>query len=218
MAKIITHSVDESPMEALANSMTHALGVILSMTALILMTYQSKLQNNDLKIFVSVLYGSTLIIMYSSSTIYHLFRNPRLRHYMRIMDHSSIYLLIAGTYTPLVLISLHGKLGLTLFIIIWSIAVFGVIFKLFFVHRFEIVSTILYLAMGWLAIVAIEPIIKALPGAAIAWIVAGGLSYSIGVIFYLWKKLPFSHTIWHLFVLAGSLCHFIAVFFYIIKP
>ncbi len=216
MAKNLTHTVDETHAEAIANSMTHALGIILSITALIVMTFYSSMQHSTIKIVASVLYGSTLIAMYSASTFYHLFRNPRVKHYLRIMDHSTIYLLIAGTYTPITLISLHGPWGWSLFGVVWSIALFGIIFKFFFVHRFEIISTILYLFMGWLAIIAIEPIMKALPGAALAWIIAGGLAYSIGVIFYLWKKLLFSHTIWHLFVLAGSACHFFAILFYVI--
>ncbi len=218
MAKNLMHFVDETVAEAIANSTTHGLGVLLSITALIILTVYSSMQNDVVKIVSSVLYGSTLIAMYSASTFYHLLRNPRVRHYLRILDHSTIYLLIAGTYTPITLVSLQGVWGWTLFGLVWSIALFGIVFKFFFVHRFEIVSTLLYLFMGWLAIIAIEPIIKALPFTALAWIIAGGLFYSVGVIFYLWKKLPFGHTIWHLFVLAGSICHFFAILFYVVMP
>ena len=135
---------------------------------------------------------------------------------MKIIDHSCIYLLIAGTYTPFLVVTLRGVLGWTMFAVIWLLAITGVVFKIFFVHRFKIISTIAYLLMGWLVVFAIKPLIDAMPAGGLAWLFAGGLAYSLGVIFYVWKTLPYNHAIWHMFVLAGSACHFFAVLFYVL--
>jgi len=135
---------------------------------------------------------------------------------LKIIDHSCIYLLIAGTYTPFLVVTLRGVLGWTMFAVIWLLAITGVVFKIFFVHRFKIISTIAYLLMGWLVVFAIKPLIDAMPAGGLAWLFAGGLAYSLGVIFYVWKTLPYNHAIWHMFVLAGSACHFFAVLFYVL--
>lgn len=202
--------------EEIGNATTHGLGAVLSLAALTLLIVFAAYQEDKLKLISSIVFGLTLILMYVSSTIYHLIQNPRLKHIFRIVDHSSIYLLIAGSYTPFMLVTLRGPWGWTLFTVIWSLAVIGVVFKLFFVHRFELLSTLIYLFMGWLALVVMKPIYQNLPWSGIEWVVAGGLFYTVGVIFYAWERLKFSHVLWHLFVLAGSICHFCAVFFYVV--
>lgn len=202
--------------EAVGNIVTHGLGALLSIAALIILLVFSAEQNNALKIFSSAVYGSSLVAMFAASTLYHSFRYSRFRRVLRTLDHSTIYFLIAGTYTPLTLITLDGTWGWPLFSIVWAIAIFGISFKLIFGHRYEILSTVLYLVMGWLCVVAIKPLWDALPAGALIWIALGGLAYTGGVVFYLWERLRFGHTIWHVFVLIGSLCHFFAILFYVI--
>lgn len=206
----------ETVAEAIANVVTHGFGALLGIAALIILVVFAAIQDNALKIVSSAIYGSSLVAMFATSTLYHSFRYSRFRRALRTLDHSAIYFLIAGTYTPLTLITLNGTWGWTLFSIVWGLAIFGISFKLMFVHRFEILSTIIYLVMGWLCIVAIKPIWNALPAGALTWLVLGGLAYTGGVAFYVWERLRFSHTIWHVFVLIGSLCHFFAILFYVI--
>lgn len=142
--------------------------------------------------------------------------DPKIKHLFRILDHASIYLLIAGSYTPFVLVTLNGTLGWTIFTIVWSLAFVGILFKWFFVHKFDLLSTLIYLLMGWMALLIVKPLYQLLPPGGLTYIVAGGLSYTVGVIFYIWERLRFSHVLWHLFVLSGSICHFFAVFFYVV--
>ncbi|KTD42489.1 PAQR family membrane homeostasis protein TrhA [Legionella quateirensis] len=202
--------------EEIGNATTHAMGALLSLAAITLLIVFSATQNDGFKLLSGIVFGCTLILMYVSSTIYHSITNPRLKHFFRIVDHASIYLLIAGSYTPFMLVTLRGPWGWTMFTIIWSLAVAGVIFKLFFVHRFELLSTLLYLLMGWMSLVVIKPIYQLLPSGGLACIVAGGLCYTVGVIFYAWERLKYSHVLWHLFVLAGSIFHFFAVLCYVV--
>lgn len=202
--------------EELLNSITHGAGVVLSVAALVLLIVFSSLYGGARHVVSCTIFGITLILLYSASTLYHSIRKPNLKRVFKIFDHSCIYLLIAGTYTPFLLIVLHGVLGWTLFAIIWFLAAAGVIFKVFFVHRFKMVSTVAYVFMGWIIIFAIKPLMETLPAGGIVWLVAGGLAYTLGVIFYAWNKLPFNHAIWHLFVLGGSVCHFFAVIFYVL--
>jgi len=202
--------------EEIGNATTHALGALLSLVAITLLYQFAASQSDELKLISSIVFGSSLLLMYISSTLYHSMRAPNLKHLFRIIDHSSIYLLIAGSYTPFTLVTLKGPWGWTLFVIVWSLAVAGIIFKMFFVHRFETLSTVIYLVMGWMVVVAVKPLYALLPLGGIECIVAGGLCYTVGVVFYVWEKLRFSHTLWHLFVLAGSICHFFAVLLYVI--
>jgi len=153
----------------------------------------------------------SLVLVYLSFTLYHGFRRPRLKRLFQIFDHSAIYLLIAGTYTPFLLISLRGAWGWTLMVVIWGLALLGVLFKAFFIERYQRVSALSYLLMGWLVVIAAEQLLKNLSTPTLLWIAAGGATYTLGVIFLAWRRLPFSHTIWHLFVLGGSLCHYLAV-------
>ena len=202
--------------EELFNSITHGMGLLLSIAALVLLIVFSSIYGDAAHVVSCTIFGVTLILLYSASTLYHSFQKPRIKRIFKIMDHSCIYLLIAGTYTPFLLVTLSGVLGWTMFAVIWSLALLGVMFKVFFVHRFKIISTLAYVLMGWLIILAIKPLVDALSSGGIVWLVAGGLAYTLGVIFYAWKKLPFSHAIWHLFVLGGSTCHFFAVIFYVL--
>ncbi len=162
------------------------------------------------------IYGGTLVLLYLSSTMYHSLAKTRAAGVFQILDHSSIYFLIAGTYTPFTLVTLRGGLGWTMFGIIWGLAILGVIFKVFTAGKFKLFATIIYLIMGWLIIIPIGSIIKALPTGGLVLLVAGGLSYSLGTVFYMIKKVPYFHFVWHLFVLAGSVLHFFTILLYVI--
>ena len=139
-----------------------------------------------------------------------------MKRILKILDHTAIYLLIAGTYTPFTLVNLRGFWGWTLFSLVWGLSVFGILWKLFHVERFQIVSTLVYIAMGWLVLIAIKPVMSAVPLWGIVWLVAGGLCYTVGVLFFAWKRVPYNHAIWHVFVMAGSICHYFAVMFYVL--
>lgn len=203
-------------LEEIANSITHGMGAFLSLAGLVLLIVFASLYGGARHIVSCTIFGFALVLLYTASTLYHSFRKPRLKFVFRIIDHSCIYILIAGTYTPFMLVAVRGALGWTFFGIVWGLTALGILFKTFFIHRFQILSTLAYIAMGWLAIFAIKPIFQALSGGAVFWLIAGGLAYTLGTIFYAWKKLPFNHAIWHSFVLAGSVCHFFAVLFYVI--
>lgn len=202
--------------EEMANSITHGIGVALSLAAFVILVAYASMQGDKWKIISLSIYSASLVLLYTASTLYHSFTAPKVKHYLKIFDHSAIYLLIAGTYTPFMLVVLRDSIGWAFFIAIWCFALVGISFKLFFVHRFRILSTIIYLLMGWMAIIAFKPLFNNMPEEGLYWILAGGIFYSLGVIFYLWKKLPYHHAIWHLFVLGGSICHFFAVFLYVL--
>jgi hemolysin III len=202
--------------EEIFNSIIHGAGILISIAGLILLAVFSSLYGKSIHIVSCTIFGITLVLLYTASTLYHSSRNPQIKHVFRIIDHSCIYALIAGTYTPFMLVTVRGVLGWTIFAIVWSLTILGILFKAFFIHRFKIFSTLAYILMGWLVVFAIKPIFQTLPGSAIFWLVSGGLAYTLGTIFYAWKKLPFNHAIWHLFVLAGSTCHFFAVMFYVV--
>jgi len=201
--------------EELANTMTHAAGVALSVFGLTYLVIRAALYGDVWQVVSFSIYGSSLILLYLASTLYHGFKSKRAKELLRIFDHSAIYLLIAGTYTPFLLVTLRGPWGWTLFGIIWGLAIAGVILKIVFGPKYEILSTVFYVLMGWVVIIAIKPLLAALPLGGFLWLLAGGLTYTAGVLFYAWEKLPFNHAIWHGFVLAGSLFHFLAVSLYI---
>ena len=202
--------------EEVANSVTHGVGLALSVIGLAVLIVFACLYGSALHIISCSIYGATLVLLYTASTLYHSFRSPRLKHIFKIIDHCSIYLLIAGTYTPFTLVMLRGGWGWSLFAVVWMLSFVGIIFKLFFVNRFMILSTIVYVLMGWLAIVAIKPMLVMIPSGCILWLLAGGLFYTVGVLFFAWHKIPYNHAIWHLFVVAGSVCHFFAVMLYVL--
>ncbi|HEX7504939.1 MAG TPA: hemolysin III family protein [Syntrophales bacterium] len=202
--------------EELVNSLTHGTGALLSAAGLIVLVALACLHGTTLQIVSCSIYGTTLVLLYTASTLYHTVRSPRLKHIFKVIDHSCIYLLIAGTYTPFMLVTLHGSLGWTLFGLIWALAAAGIVFQIFFVYRFKILATVAYVLMGWVAVVAIKPLLEALPAGGFDWILAGGLVYTAGAFLYLWKRLPYNHAIWHLFVLGGSACHYVAVLLYVV--
>ncbi len=203
------------PYEEMANTITHGIGLVSSIIAMVLLIMIASGTEDPSKIITGTIYGSSLIICYLASTLYHSISQPRLKYYFKIFDHAAIYLLIAGSYTPFTLYAVKGEWGFWMLVAIWSIAILGIIFKLFFVKKFVVFSTLLYLAMGWMAIFAIQPLFENLPFGGLFLLIAGGLSYSVGVIFFLWEKLPFNHAVWHLFVMTGSTCHFFAVLLYV---
>lgn len=206
---------DRKHYEELANTITHGIGVAFSIVGLVLLVVRAAMYGDAWEIVSFSIYGASLILLYSASTLYHGFRSPRIKNAMRIFDHSAIYLLIAGTYTPFLLVTIRGPWGWSLFGTIWGCALLGITFKIVFGTRYDFISTLFYLIMGWVVIIAIKPLLAALPLAGFMWLLAGGLAYSLGVIFYAWEKLPYHHAIWHGFVLAGSVFHFLAVLLHV---
>ncbi len=202
--------------EELANAVTHGIGLLLSALGFAVIIGHALSGNESAALIGSVIFGVALVLMYAASTIYHSARAARFKRIMRIVDHIAIYFLIAGTYTPFLLTHFEGRLQITLMAGIWGLALFGTIFKLFFTGRFRGLSTALYLLMGWLAVFALQPLMAVLPLQCLLWLLIGGLFYTAGVIFFLWERLPFSHAIWHLFVLGGSTCHYVAVLAYVV--
>ncbi len=202
--------------EEIAHSVSHGIGLLLSVLGLVTMLLYSSRYGDIWHIVSSSIYGATLIMLYGSSTLYHAITIPDLKKMLQKLDHAAIFLLIAGTYTPFTLVNLRGGWGWTLFGLVWSIAVAGMIMELIIKQRYRRVSLGLYLGLGWLVMIAIEPMIASVAPAGLLLLLAGGLFYSLGVIFYVWKTLLFHHAIWHLFVLAGSACHYFAVFLYVI--
>jgi hemolysin III len=199
-------------LEELANTITHGVGLLLSVAGFVALLIFAILHGDVSHIVACSIYGITLVCLYTASTLYHAVLSPGLKRGLKIFDHSAIYLLIAGTYTPFLLLYLRGAWGWSLFGVIWGLAFAGIVFKFWFVDHFQHVSTAVYLAMGWLVVIAAKPVLARVPTISLLWIAAGGLLYSLGVIFYIWKRLPYSHAVWHLFVLAGSACHYVAVF------
>lgn len=206
---------EQTASEEFANSLIHGIGFLLSLGCLSVLVVFSVMKGTAWHVVSCSIYGATLALLYAASALYHGLRLPRAKKFFNIIDHSSIYLLIAGTYTPFTLGPLRQHGGWVLFGIIWGLAIFGMIYQALFIHRYRVLSVISYLAAGWVIIFAIKPLLNTLPWPGIVWLAAGGLCYTIGVIFYAVKR-PFFHAVWHLFVLAGSLCHFFSVLFYVI--
>ena len=202
--------------EEVFNAITHGIGVLLSIAALVLLIIFSADQGSASLIVISIIYGVSMLLLYVASTLVHSFPEGKWKDLFEIFDHSAIYIFIAGTYTPIMLLVIQGALGWTLLGVVWGVAVVGVIFKAFFVKKFLYLSTILYIAMGWMIVLAWGPLTSTMPAAGIQLLLAGGLLYTFGAIFYVWRGFPFHHAVWHLFVLAGSVAHFFVVLFYII--
>lgn len=202
--------------EEIANSITHGIGAALSVAALSVLITLAALYGDAWRIVSFSIYGATLIMLYLASTLYHGFTHPRVKKIFQLLDHSAIFLLIAGTYTPFTLVTLRGAWGWTLFSLIWGIAIAGIILTFLFMDRFKILFVLLYLGMGWLVVIAAKPLAQLVPTGGIIWMGIGGACYTLGVIFYLWKRLPYNHTIWHLFVLGGSVCHFFGILFFVL--
>jgi hemolysin III len=197
----------------IASAVTHGLGAVLSAAGLGVLVALVAMSRDPWRIVSCAVYGTCLLLLYLSSTLYHAFPGPRAKRVFQVIDHSSIYLLIAGTYTPFLLVNLRGGWGWALFIVIWGLTAAGIVFQVFFAGRMRLLHTLIYLAMGWLVVAVAKPLLGRVPPAGLALLLAGGLAYSIGVIFYLVRRLPYHHALWHLFVLAGSVLHYLAVLF-----
>jgi hemolysin III len=197
--------------EEIAHSIIHGIGAILAIAGLVILIVNATTFGSARHIVSCSIFGATLVLLYSASTLYHGIQHPKAKKVFKILDHSAIYLLIAGTYTPFTLINMQGTWGWSLFGIIWLAAFLGIILQFSPLRRFSSIRLILYVAMGWAALVAIKPLSASVPMSALTLIVAGGLSYTVGIVFYLWHRLPYHHAIWHVFVLSGSALHYIAV-------
>jgi hemolysin III len=204
------------PAEERINIASHAIGLVLSVIALILLVARAAIYGNAWHIISFSIFGLSLVMLYTASTVYHSSKDPKLRTRLRIVDHASIYILIAGTYTPFTLVTLNGETGWWIFGITWGLALTGIILKLFFTGRFEIVSTLMYVFMGWVIVFAIEPLVNNFSAEGIAWLVAGGVAYTLGAILYGVRIMKYNHATFHLFVLLGSAMHFVSVFFYVL--
>ena len=205
-----------SPIEEKINIISHAIGLILSIVALVLLVTYAYLHGNILHVACFAIFGVSLIILYAASTFYHSAKKPELRSRLKIFDHASIYVLIAGTYTPFTLVTLNSTIGWVIFGTVWGLALSGIILKLFFTGKYNLISTVMYILIGWVIVFAIKPLIDNLPLEGLLWLFAGGISYTFGAIIYSIKKIKFNHAIFHIFVLIGSFCHFMAVFFYVL--
>lgn len=201
--------------EDIANSVSHGVGLGMSIAGLALLVVVAAMNGDTVHVVSAAIYGATLVILFGASTVYHSMTRPGPRRILRVIDHSAVYLLIAGTYTPFTLVTLSGTLGWVLFAVVWSMALIGVLYKIFWFGRFKGLSMALYLVMGWSIVVAIKPLAEALDLGGIILVIVGGVLYTVGVIFYGWEKLFFNHAIWHFFVLAAAVCHYLAVLLYV---
>jgi len=205
-----------SPLEEKTNIISHAIGLVFSIVALLLMLVRASGTGSILAIVSAGIFGISLIALYAASTMYHSAKDPKVRARLRINDHATIYILIAGTYTPFTLVTLNGWVGWTIFGVSWGMAITGVTLKLFFTGRFNVVSTLMYVFMGWIIIFAVKPLVNSFSPEGLFWLVAGGVAYTVGAVIYSIEKIQFNHAIFHLFVLLGSICHFISVYFYVL--
>jgi hemolysin III len=212
MSDVKTYSVREE----IVHSAIHGLGIVLSIAGLIALVVTARRTGDPWDVVASAVYGVTLILLYLASTLYHGIPHARAKRVLRVLDHSAIYLLIAGTYTPFTLVSLRGPWGWTLFGLIWGLAILGIVLKVVAMGRFRGLSLALYLGMGWLALVALRPLTAALAQGGLILLVLGGIAYTSGVLFYVRPRLPYHHAFWHAFVLAGSALHFFAILLYVV--
>lgn len=218
--KTINHNerlVFYSEREERVNRYTHGIGALVSIIGVIALIILASKQQDAYRVVSACIYGTAMITFYCLSTVYHSMNKPSIRYIFRILDHASIYLMIAGSYTPFALVTLRGPWGWTLFGTVWGLGVVGAIMKIFTTHRLHFIGPILYIALGWIVVIAWKPLSAALPAHGLLLLFAGGVAYTAGVIFYLWDRLPYNHAIWHLFVLAGSACHFYSIYYYVIQ-
>ena len=209
---------DDHRREELANVFTHGLGATAALAGGAVLVALAMRHGDGWQVTGAIVFAICLLLLYLASTLYHAIQHPVAKARLKVFDHCAIYLLIAGTYTPFTLVGLRGPWGWWLFATIWALALAGVVFKLFFTGRFKLLSTAIYIAMGWLIVVAIKPLFSALDGWTLGWLLAGGLCYTLGTFFYHRPALRYSHAIWHLFVVAGSVCHYVAVMAHVLKP
>jgi hemolysin III len=202
------HSVGEE----VASAVTHGMGAALSIAGLVLLIARAVDTGDPWRVVSFTIFGVTMVLLYVVSTLYHSLSFTRVRPLFKVLDHAFIYVLIAGTYTPFMLVHLRGPWGWSMFGALWALAIAGIVFKFMYLDRFRRGSTFLYLAMGWLGVIAAKPLFDAVPSAALKWLLAGGAAYSLGTLFYAWRGQPYHHAVWHLFVLAGTGCHYVAVY------
>lgn len=197
------------------NVWSHFIGLLLSVVALTVLVVKSSLHGSAWHIVSYSIYGASMILLYLASTLYHNAKTPKIRARLNVFDHAAIYVLIAGTYTPYTLVTLHGVSGWLLFGSIWGVALLGIIFKLFFFGKYDKLSTVMYVLMGWMAVFAIKPLLENLSTPGLIWLALGGVFYTLGAVFYSRGKLRYNHAIFHIFVLLGSISHFVSIFFYV---
>lgn len=202
--------------EEIAAAVTHGIGTALALAGLALVVSGAARSGSARHVLSTAIYGSTLVFLYLASTLYHAVQQPRAKRVLKILDHVGIYLLIAGTYTPFTLVTLRGAWGWSIFGVIWGLALLGVALEAFWLFRPKWSSALVYVAMGWIIVIAMRPLMANLPGPGLALLFAGGLAYTLGTVFYVWKSVRYMHAVWHAWVLAGSACHFLAVLFYVV--
>ena len=195
----------------IANSITHGIGIIFGIAALPVLSALAATKNNNIAVVGAAVYGFCFLLLFSMSTLYHAFQNPRVKKVLHVFDHISIYFLIAGTYTPFLLNYMMNTTGITLLCVLWGLTLIGIVFKIFFTGRFNFVSTLVYIGMGWILLFGGRQFFDAIPFDVMLMIAIGGGLYTIGAVFYLWEKLYYHHVIWHLFVLSAAVCHYVAV-------
>lgn len=206
-----------SLLEEILHSLTHGIGAGLSIAGMVVLIVYASLEADVWKIVSFSIYGASLALLYLASTLYHAVTHPRLKRALKMWDHCAIFLLIAGTYTPFLLVNLRGPLGWSLFGVVWGLALAGIALKLIFGHRYQALQLAIYLGMGWLIVFASSQLAASLSGTGLALVIAGGITYTLGVIFYVVRRIPFNHAIWHLFVIGGSACHFFAIYYGVLK-
>jgi hemolysin III len=210
------HLITYSEEEELANRLTHSLAAAISLVGIVFLVTAASRTGDPYRIVSSAIFCGSLTIFYIISTLYHTIRSPKSRYVFRVLDHAGIYLVIAGTYTPFTLVSLRESSGWVLFGVVWGLAIAGVIFKSFMTHRLAFLAPVFYIALGWLIVVDLEGLLTLVPIKGVIWLVAGGLFYTVGIIFYAIDQIPYNHAIWHVFVIAGSLCHYFSILWYVV--
>jgi hemolysin III len=203
--------------EEIANAVTHGVGTALGIAGLSVMTVAAA-RHGAGRVVPCVLYGSFMVLMFLVSTLYHSLTPPRAKRVFRVLDHEMIFLMIAGTYTPMMLLGLGGAWGWSLFGVVWGLAVAGLVFQGIFTGRFKLASTLIYVLMGWVVVIAFKPLVERVPAAGIRWLAIGGICYTLGAVVYLFKKIPYHHAVWHLAVLGGAICHYFAILWYVLPP
>ncbi|KUO53636.1 MAG: hypothetical protein APF76_11970 [Desulfitibacter sp. BRH_c19] len=199
--------------EEIFSSITHGIGALLSIAALVILVAFASINGDAMQIISFSIYGFTLFFLFTSSTLYHSIFHEKSKHVFRVLDHVSIYLVIAGSYTPIALVAMKGTWGWIIFVLIWSLAALGIVLKIFTMNKSKYFSSFLYILMGWLIVIAIKPMLNTVPPGLFLWLLIGGLTYTLGIVFYICKKIPFNHGIWHIFVLGGTIIHYLGILF-----
>lgn len=211
----LKETLEQTPVEETWNGITHGVGALLSVAALFILVRYSCQHSDLLRIVSFSIFGASLILLYFFSGLYHSVSSPKLKNVLHVFDHISIFLLISGTYTPFCLITLHGPWGWSIFGVLWGLTAIGIVIKIYSVGKHRYISTTIYVLMGWIILVAIKPFMQHIEIGGLWWLFAGGMFYTLGSGFYLAKRVPYSHVVWHFFVMGGSICHFFCMLFYV---